>query len=59
MDRQLGRPGPAPCAPAAVFGAIGGMEAVRLQGEPCPDVSPRPGATGVDLLRQEPGKQVR
>ena len=44
--------------PAAVFGAVGGMEAVRLQGEPGPDGESPAGATGVDLLRQEPGKQV-
>jgi hypothetical protein len=35
-DRQLGRPGPTPWTRRPVFGAVGRMEAVRLQGEPGP-----------------------
>jgi hypothetical protein len=47
-DRQLGTARSGALRPAAVFGAVGGMEAERLQGEPHPAAAP--GLDPVELV---------
>jgi hypothetical protein len=58
-DRQLGRPGPAPCARRRCSAPSAGWNLYGSRVNPAPGGGESPaGATGVDLLRQEPGKQV-